>query len=96
MGNVPENFLHVQEFQAKRKIFPAQLAHVQEKYEEAFNSSYTCQKYGDFAGIFPFLPAIHSTCTFLNVQVAYYFRHISECAKHASGTFACAGSFSVK
>ena len=29
------NFLNVQEFQAKRKKFPAQLGHVQEEYEEA-------------------------------------------------------------
>ena len=33
-------------FQAKRKKFPVQLAHVQEEYEEALNSSCTCQKYG--------------------------------------------------
>jgi hypothetical protein len=43
------NFLHVQEFQAKCRKFPAQLADVQEEYKEALNSSCTCQKYGDFA-----------------------------------------------
>ena len=71
-GERAGNFLIVQEFQAKRKKFLAQLAHVQEEYEEAFNYSCTCKKYGDFAGIFPFLPAIHSSYTF--------FLHISECA----------------
>ena len=59
-GECATTFLNVQEFQAKCKKFPAQLAHVQEEYEEA---SCTCQKYGDLAGIFPiytfsFLPAL--------------------------------------
>ena len=48
-GECAGNFLNLQEFQAKCKNFLAQLAHVQEEYEEALNSSCT------FAGMFPTL-----------------------------------------
>ena len=51
-GECAGKFLNVQEFQAKCKKFLAQLAHVQKDYKEALNCSCTCQKYGDFAGMF--------------------------------------------
>ena len=94
-GECAGNFLSVQEFQAK---FPAQLAYVQEEYEEALNSSKIMSKI-DFAGIFPtfssFLPALFdilptlltfgnsSSCTFLNVQEAC-FLHFCMCRKFFS------------
>ena len=73
--------INVQEFQAKWRKFPAQLAHVQEEYEEALNSSRTCQKDCDFAGIFPtrfhfYLKSfLHFSQFFLHI-----FLHFSECA----------------
>ena len=95
-------------FQAKCKKFLAQLAHVQEEYEEALNCSCTCQEYRDFAGIFPTL--FHFYLHFLKsfIHILKFFLHISECVgsivmahfrmcrKHASSTFVCAGGFSVK
>ena len=79
-------------FQAKCKKFLAQLAHVQEEYEEALNCSCTCQEYRDFAGIFPtlfhfylhFLKFfLHFSQFFLYTHFYIFFLHITEaCFQH--------------
>jgi hypothetical protein len=64
-------FPKCEEVQVKCKKFPAQLADVQEECEEALNCSCTCQKYGDFAGIFPTIFQFY-------LHILKLFLHISE------------------